>query len=172
MKQIIAFIMFFQGDGRRAALMAGLVSAALLATVYFFQYVLKILPCELCYWQRKPHMALVVLGVIGFFIQAPRHRASLLWFMALLALSNVGLSIFHVGVEYHWWKGLDTCSTPSVVTATVEEARDLLFGGTTVIPCDKPGWVFLGISMAAWNGVMCLGLSLWLALGALRSKHT
>lgn len=161
----------FLGDGRRAALLLALGSAGLLATVYFFQYVLLILPCELCYWQRKPHMAIVVVGLIGALLAARRARVAALVAIALLALGNVGLSVFHVGVEYHWWQGLANCSAPTAVATTMEEARRLIFQ-STVIPCDKPGWVFLGISMAAWNGIACLLMAGFAALGAWRSARS
>lgn len=156
------------GDGRLVALELALLSAVLIATVYYFQLVLKILPCELCYWQRKPHFALIPLGVIGFFLANARWRAGVLGAMAVLALANTGISIFHVGVEYHWWQGLPTCSAPTAVTTTLEQARDLIFRAT-VVPCDKPGWVFMGISMAGWNGLVSLGMAIWALLGAHRS---
>lgn len=157
------------GDGRLAALELALVSIALLVTVYYFQYVLKILPCELCYWQRKPHFILIPVGLAAFFVRHTGWRAALLAVMSFLMLVNTGLAGFHVGVEYHWWKGLDTCSTPTIDATTIEAARDLIFN-STVIPCDKPGWVFFGISMAAWNGLFSLGMAGWAALGALRSR--
>jgi disulfide bond formation protein DsbB len=168
MKQILNCLNWMQGDGRRAALFAALASAGLLAAAYFFQYVVKLLPCELCYWQRKPHFAIIPLGLLGFFLMQARWRFVVLGLIVLAALTNTGISIFHVGVEHHWWQGLSTCSAPTAVTRTIEEARNLIFN-STVVPCDKPAWVFLGISMAGWNGLASLAIALWAALGARRS---
>lgn len=156
------------GNGRRAAALLALTSVVLLATVYFFQYVLRILPCELCYWQRKPHMLIIVLGILGALLSKPRPRAVLLALIALASFANMGISIFHVGVEYRWWEGLSSCSTPTAVTSTLEEARNLIFN-STVIPCDKPGWVFLGVSMAGWNGLASLAMGVFALLGMRRS---
>lgn len=156
------------GDGRRAALELALASAGLLATAYFFEYVLKILPCELCFWQRKPHFALIALGLLGAALTRPRLRAAVLLLMALVALAGVGLAFFHVGVEHKWWEGLQGCSAPTAVATTMEAARDLIFN-STVVPCDRPGWVFLGISMAGWNGIISLAIAIWALLAARRS---
>lgn len=157
------------GDGRLAALELALLSTALLATVYYFEYVLKILPCELCFWQRKPHFAIIPLGLLAFALKNHKLRAGLLVLIALAALGNMGISIFHVGVEHKWWPGLAGCSAPTAVATTLEEARNLIFN-STVVPCDQPGWVFLGISMAGWNGLISLGMAVWASLGAYRSR--
>lgn len=156
------------GNGRPVALQLALVSSALLVTVYYFEYVLKILPCELCYWQRKPHFAIIPLGLLAFALGSHRLRAGLLVLVAAAALGNMGISIFHVGVEYKWWPGLSGCSAPTAIATTIEEARNLIFN-STVVPCDKPGWVFLGISMAGWNGIVSLAMAVWALLGARRS---
>ncbi len=156
------------GNGRRAALLLALGSATLLAIVYYFQYVLRILPCELCYWQRKPHMLIIALGLAGALLVQPKARAGILALMALAAFANMGISIFHVGVEYKWWQGLATCSAPTAVTTSLEEARNLIFN-STVVPCDQPGWVFLGISMAGWNGLISLAMGVFAVLGARKS---
>lgn len=156
------------GNGRLAALELALGSAALLATAYFFQYVLHILPCELCYWQRKPHFILIGLGLVTALVSKPGPRRALLWLMALVALANAGIAGFHVGVENKWWEGLPTCSAPTAVTSTIEEARNLIFN-STVVRCDEPGWIFLGISMAGWNGIVSLAMAVWAGMGARRS---
>src|SRR5205814_10552461 len=39
----------------KIGLMAALGSGALLLGAYYFQYVEKLAPCDLCYWQRWPH---------------------------------------------------------------------------------------------------------------------
>ena len=164
------FFTFFLTQPRYAALAIGAGSAALIATVYYFQLVLLILPCELCYWQRKPHFILIGLAALAFFAPLGRRAWWILIPMLLAALSNVGISIFHVGVENHWWEGLTTCAAPTAITTTIEEARKLIFQ-STVVPCDKAGWVFMGISMAGWNGLISLGMALWLGLAiALRRR--
>lgn len=140
-------------DARFYAAAVGLISAGLLAGAHYFQYVEHLLPCELCYWQRFPHFALVPLAALAFLWR--QGRPFVLGVMGLTALGNAGIAIFHVGVEYHWWEGLTACSAPTVRPTTLEEARKIIFE-SRVVPCDKALWHFLGLSMAGWNGVASL----------------
>jgi disulfide bond formation protein DsbB len=50
---------------------------------------------------------------------------------------------------------------------------DLLQGAKLRPPaCDKAAWVFLGISMAGWNALVSLGLTLASLIAALRPLRT
>ena len=40
-------------------------SAALLLGAFWFQYVVGLYPCPLCIWQRWPHAAAVLIGVVA-----------------------------------------------------------------------------------------------------------
>jgi disulfide bond formation protein DsbB len=168
MKQLLKLYCWLQGDGRKAAAFAALASALILATAYYFQYVVKLVPCELCYWGRKPHLLLIALGLVTLAMAKPKIRAFFLSLMILAALTGVGISGFHVGVEHKWWEGLATCGAPTEVTRTIEDVRALIFE-KTVAACDTPAWVFLGLSMAGWNGVLFVMLTAWLVLALRRT---
>ena len=91
-------------------LLAALGSAGLLAGAFGFQYLGGMAPCELCLWQRWPHAAAVLIGVLALMI------GGRLW--ALLgmaaALATAGIGVFHVGVEQKWWEGLASCTGNSI----------------------------------------------------------
>ena len=38
-------------------------SGALLGGAYYFQYVMGLPPCDMCYWQRYPHMVAIAAGL-------------------------------------------------------------------------------------------------------------
>jgi disulfide bond formation protein DsbB len=43
---------------------------------------------------------------------------------------------------------------------TIADMQRLLRGGAMAVPqCDKPAWVFLGLSMSGWNVLLALGLA-------------
>lgn len=87
-------------------------SAALLIAALGFQYLGGLPPCKLCYWQRYPHVAAIVLGLIAIGIKS---RAVAL-VGAIAALTTAGLGLYHTGVERGWWEGPTTCtSAPSTV---------------------------------------------------------
>ena len=47
----------------RLGLIAALGSCLLLGGAYFFQYVVGLAPCDMCLWQRYPHMLAILFGL-------------------------------------------------------------------------------------------------------------
>ena len=145
-------------------LLAALGSAALLAGAFGFQYLGGMAPCELCLWQRWPHAAAVLIGVLALMI------GGRLW--ALLgmaaALATAGIGVFHVGVEQKWWEGLASCTGNSIAGIST---ADLLNPDVIVaapVRCDAIAWSMMGVSMAGWNVIASLALALiwWAAFRA------
>ena len=135
---------------RQARLLALLVPAGLLGGALFSQYVGGLYPCEMCYWQRWPHGAAILLALGALFspIQAPRTRPLVLLAALAIAVSG-GIGVFHAGVEMGWWEGVTHC------TATgASSLEDIL--SVPLIRCDQVQWDFLGISMAGWNAILSL----------------
>ena len=137
-------------------LLATLGSAGLLAGAFAFQYIGGLAPCQLCLYQRWPHAAAVLIGVV---VLATGWRG-LAWAGALAALATATVGVFHVGVEQMWWEGLATCT---VNTMAGLSGSDLLNTEITVgapAACDKIAWSMFGISMPGWNVILSLGLAL------------
>jgi disulfide bond formation protein DsbB len=145
--------------------LAGSGSAALLAGAFAFQYIGGMAPCALCLWQRWPHAAAVVIMVLAMLV--PNR-----WLMALgavAALTTAGIGGFHMGVEYGWWQGLQSCSGGSIAGISMD---DLLNPNTAVaapVRCDEVPWSLLGLSMAGWNMVLSFGLAAIWAMAARRA---
>ena len=59
-------------DLRRAAALLALGSAALLGGAFAFQYIGGLAPCVLCWYQRYPHMAAIVLGLLAVAFEIGR----------------------------------------------------------------------------------------------------
>lgn len=146
-------------DLQRQSLGAAFGSAALLAAALWFQYVQGLAPCPLCILQRWPHVAAVLIGAVMLFV--PRRGLALLG--AAVMLGGTIVAAYHAGVEQGWWLGPDTCTAPSAIGGM--SADDLLarIEAAPVVRCDEIPWTFLGLSMAAWNGIASAALSLlWL----------
>lgn len=151
---------------RRLALAAAGGSAALLIAALLFQWA-GYAPCELCILQRWPHLAAVVVGAVILLAGFSRALAAL---GLLAALAATGLAVYHTGVEWQWWAGPAACSG-GLGDLSGLSTTDLLakIRGAQVIRCDQPAWVFLGLSMAAWNALISAGLAgLWAV--SLRSR--
>jgi len=147
--------------------LAALGSAALLVAALGSQYLGGLAPCKMCIWQRWPHLVAVLAGLVLLFT---RWRGfALVGFAA--ALSTSGIGFFHAGVEQGWWEGPSTCSAPSIGSLSTEALLDQIMNAP-VVRCDEIAWSFAGLSMAAWNGVLSLGLAgLW-ALSLRQSSNS
>lgn len=143
-----------------AVYLAGLGSAAMLLAALGFQYIGGLAPCELCIWQRWPHL----LAVLILIAWAATGWRILLVAGALAALTTAGIGVFHLGVENGWWDYISSCTQGSLAG---ESASSLLPGsGAAVAPpirCDAIAWSFMGLSMASWNAIASTGLAgIWL----------
>jgi disulfide bond formation protein DsbB len=132
----------------QARLLALLVPAGLLGGALFSQYVGGLYPCEMCYWQRWPHAAAILLA-LGAFLRPAKSRTLVLLAALAIAISGA-IGVFHFGVEMGWWEGITHC------TATGAASLDDILN-VPLIRCDQVQWEFLGISMAGWNAIFSLG---------------
>ncbi len=145
---------------RRLISAAGLGSLFLLIAAWGFQ-VAGYAPCQLCLWQRWPHVAAAVLGAAGVVFPL----APVVAFGVASALSTSGLGAYHAGVEYGWWPGPSSCAgdAGSLLGMTGDELLSTE-GSAGIVMCDEVVWSFLGLSMAGWNALLSLGLAaIWLA---------
>jgi disulfide bond formation protein DsbB len=151
-----------------AKALAFLVPAALLGGAYAFQYWGGLVPCEMCWWQRYPHMGALAFALAALLARRlPDRGRSLVWLAALAIAVSGGLGIFHAGVELHLWQGLTQCSQ----AATGGSAEDLLaeIVARPLVRCDDVQWAdpLFHISMAGWNAILSLLSALvilWLSL--------
>jgi disulfide bond formation protein DsbB len=147
----------------QVALFAGSVALALILGALAFQYIGGYPPCEMCHWQRWPHIAAALVGLLGAAaIEAgllPRQAALS---VALLTITLVALSgaigVFHAGVEWKFWPGPAACTSAYVPGQVVDLTN---FGHVPM--CDRAAWRLFGVSMAGYNAVISLGTA---AIGA------
>jgi disulfide bond formation protein DsbB len=144
----------------RQAMIIGAIggSLALLMGAVAFQ-AMGYAPCQLCIWQRWPHAAAALLGLVWLWSK----ERWILPLGALAVLASASIGLFHVGVEQTWWDGLETCTVNALSGLS---AGDLLNTDTTVgapVRCDVAAWSLFGISMAGYNLLISAGLAgLWI----------
>jgi len=142
---------------RNIALLAALLSGLMLAGAFGFQIIGDMPPCHLCIYQRWPHGIAFALGIVCFFVPS----RAFYWLGAGLVLFGAGIAFYHTGVEQHWWQGPTTCTSQSIAGL---DAKDLLnhILNAPLVRCDEIPWSMFGLSMAAWNGLISLGITgLW-----------
>jgi disulfide bond formation protein DsbB len=159
--------------GAVAALVGALGSAATVAAAYVAQYGFGIAPCPLCLEQRQVHYVAIPLALIvaaAAWKKAPRGLVTVgLAVLTIVFVVGVGIGVYHSGVEWKWWPGPQDCSGP---ITTFGNAGDLLrqMQTTSVVRCDEVQFRFLGLSLAGWNALICLGLAAVSAWGLVRRR--
>ena len=139
-------------------------SLAVLLGAYGFQ-AMGYAPCQMCLWQRYPHMTAVVIGLLALAIQGGFMGRILPWLGALAALTTGGIGMLHTGVERHWWEGITSCSGAGDLSGLsgldlLDTSRDL---GPPLVKCDEIVWQFLSLTMANWNVLISAALAvLWI----------
>ena len=136
---------------KQARLLALLIPSGLLGGALFSQYVGGLYPCEMCYWQRWPHAAAILLALGAVFSPLSAGRTRTLTLLAALAVAVSGaIGVFHAGVEMGWWEGVTRCT--AIAATSLQDILDV-----PLVRCDQVQWELLGISMAGWNAILSLG---------------
>ncbi|THH38754.1 disulfide bond formation protein B [Aliishimia ponticola] len=149
---------------RRLILLATAGSAALLVGVFVFQS-LGWAPCKMCLWQRWPHAAALLIGVLALMIGRLSERI-LAGLGALTVLIGAGIAAYHSGVERKWWDGPASCSGTGSGLGGLS-ASELIPGASDAPPlvlCDTLTPFLFGLTMANWNFIASLVLMvIWVA---------
>ncbi len=158
-----------------AALAVFVLSSATLAGTWYFQFVLKILPCPLCLEQRIPYHVVIPLSLlmaIAALVRAPQKLLAVGFVVIIVAvLCGAALGFYHAGVEWHFWPGPTDCSGPLSDLTAKGSLLDQLHS-VDVVRCDEASWRFLGISLAGYNVLISLALAAIAAFGLLARKQT
>ncbi len=143
---------------QRARLLALAVPVALLGGALLSQYVGKLYPCEMCWWQRYPHGVAILLAIAACLSPLCSPRTRILTLLSALAIAVSGaIGVLHAGVEYGWWEGLTTCTASGATSL-----EDIM--AVPLVRCDQVQWSLGGISLAGYNAIVSLGGALLIVL--------
>ncbi len=144
---------------------------ALLGGALGSQYLGGLHPCEMCYWQRWPHMARR-----SCWRRSPsprrrhRPRSRTLTLLAALAIAVSGaIGVYHAGVEAKIFEGLTQCTATGKGLSTAELLKQI--SHAPLVRCDEVQFRFLGISMAGWNAILSLGGAALILILSLKAKR-
>jgi len=135
------------------------LSAGLLGGALFFEHVLGYAPCQMCYWQRDAHKAVMIVSAVGlayrYVSKTIKYDRVLLLFAGVAFAVSFAIAFWHMGVEYTWWEGPKSCTAPTGPTTI--DPNDILnaLNGDAKLPlCNEAPWHLLGISMAGYNALI------------------
>lgn len=159
-------------SGWRWPLVAILASLAMLAAAHLFERVLLLAPCPLCLKQREVYWAIVAMSLTGLALwrwqPTRRFLVALNVLIGLAFLVGALVAFYHTGVEYGWFAAPAGCEAGASRQAILD-GPIRLDEPVAVASCTEPLWHFLGLSMAAWNAIVSVGLG---ALSFLAASRT
>jgi disulfide bond formation protein DsbB len=155
---------------RNSLLALAVFSATTLLGAFYFEYILKILPCPLCLQQRYAYYTAFILGGGLYLYSNPRFFKPALKLLAVVFLLNMWLGLYHAGAEWAYWQGPTSCAgggQPALLSV-----QDLLkaLPTTRAIDCTAVQWRFFGLSLAGYNALFSAFLALFSFLGAMRKR--
>lgn len=145
------------------------LSALTIVSVYFFQYVMKYQPCDLCFAQRNPYyiaIPILLLALIFWNRLSNIMITTLVSAMLIIFLWSTYQAGYHAGVEWGFWPGPDTCAGLGD-GISLDQLSDI--DGSRVVPCDQASVRFFGLSFAGMNTIMSLIIAAIFALATLKS---
>jgi disulfide bond formation protein DsbB len=128
------------------------VSGGLLVGALAFQHLGGLPPCEMCYWQRYAHLAVIALALVGIGTES----RLFMWLSLAAMLAAAGLGAFHLGVEQGFWDGPTACASAMATGMSQAEILDRLMKAP-LVRCDAVAWSLFGLSMAGWNMLISAG---------------
>lgn len=151
-------------DRVRWPFVALVVSGSMLAAAHAFERFLLLAPCPLCYNQRQVYWVAAALALVAVSLKWRGASSKLLLTLNLILgavfLVGAGVAGYHTLVEWGILPAPPTCAAGS--GASVAITGDLLaqLSRPIAVPsCAEAKWWFLGLSMAAWNTLISLGLA-------------
>ncbi|MDX2082958.1 MAG: disulfide bond formation protein B [Rickettsiales bacterium] len=150
-----------------------IASVTALVFVYISQYFFNLEPCILCFYQRKPFLAIVAVSALTLsYFKSEKSKRIALYLCTFLLVINFIIASYHSGVEKKFFKGPTTCSSENLKNVTnLKELEQALITAKT-IRCDEPNFFFLKLSMANWNALYCLALLFYIAAVRLQRRST
>ena len=157
-------------SAERVALGAGVVALALILGALGFQYLADFPPCEMCHWQRWPHIAAAIAGIIGG-VAIMRGRLDkevalpLAILTLLLLLASGAIGAYQAGVEWQFLPGPAACTGgPVVLTGSLDLNH-------AVVRCDIAAWRLFGISLAGYNALISFATVAFGASALMRGRR-
>lgn len=116
----------------------------LLLASLWAQYVEHIAPCTYCLYQRY-----LFVGAMLFFLWPSKEFLG----PVFLTLGLI-LSIYHIGLEQHWWSDvIQRCTTIFSSVSGIEGPLNLrqMIQDAPIVRCDDVNWRIYGLSATIWT---------------------
>ncbi len=144
------------------AIAVGAGALALILGALGFQYLRGLAPCEMCHWQRWPHIAAAIVGIVGGGLLPRRFAVPVVMAAILLVATSGFIGLYQTAGQYNlvplpqacriahaFMLGAPAPPTPSLFQRVAGFFTSLGEGAS----CGIPTWFFLGLALPAWNAI-------------------
>ena len=117
----------------------------------------------MCIYQRYPFAVGAVLGIIGLLKSTTGKTVqTLLVLSSITFLTNSIMAFYHTGIQQKWWNSaVEACTIPNLSADNSTQSMLENIMSAPGASCDEISWQdpILGLSMANYNVMLCLGLA-------------
>lgn len=120
----------------------GIFGLFLSITSIMSEFLFQAKPCQLCLITRYLFLMFGIISLFAFKLK--KLRIIQIIFSAIV----VFFTLYHLGVENHWWAGPSSCTAK--LPSLGDELSQNIFEETKVF-CDRANWMIFGISSTLWS---------------------
>jgi disulfide bond formation protein DsbB len=148
------FFSFSNTSPRFPILLIILTSLLVLITTFILEHFFEVPICRMCTIERYPYAIAALLGVFLYFFSenTPFYKWGK-YLLLIIFIVSLGLSFYHIGLEYEWFQLPSFCQGESAKFDTVKDLRQQILNQKTVIPCNIVPLRLFFLSLAEWNGI-------------------
>lgn len=156
--------------GRMPFLVTTLICAIVFCIAMILEHGFGIVGCALCKYER---LIILVGGFCAFLSLFLPHRHYRIGFIitSLIFIGGFGLSLYHVLIQQGILPLPSFCRPPSVGSGmSIQDIRQQLLN-TQFVPCNKITWSLFGLSLAAYNMMLTIGIAGYLLVAAKKASY-
>ena len=127
-----------------------------LSTAYFIQYVLGHKPCNLCFIERIPYIASIILISLIFIIN--KFEKIIFTVILLFFIFGAIVSFYHFGIEQGFFNESLVCNLGNNANLSKEQLLKQL-ESSSIVSCKDVTFRVLGFSLATINTIISIFLS-------------
>lgn len=138
------------------------VSFFALLSAYFVEYIIHILPCPLCLYQRIPYFLLLAFSSVGFFLKRHCLTKYICYLCAIIFLFGSLIGLYHASIERGIIEESISCSAP-LKSTSIDSLREEINNNN--VSCKEVKFRIASLSMAEINSMFSFGMFIYLLLG-------
>lgn len=128
------------------------------------QYGAGLEPCNLCIWQRWPHVIAAASALVALGTRRPLVRVALLTTATLGLTVGFGIAAYQIGLQQDLW-ATSLCVADPAGSLSSDDLGQALAGASSS-GCAEVVTRVLGLSIPEWNAVASAALATMAGVGA------